>query len=340
MIWLTWRQFRTQAVAVCGGLAALAVVLAITGPKLAHDYAAGISSCGDRDGCRSFTDQFYNDHVPPYFGVVAIVMVVPAIIGLFWGAPLITREIEAGTHQLVWNQTVTRTRWLAVKLGVTGLVAIAAAGLGSLAVTWWSAPIDQAAAGEFPRLSPLMFDARGIAPMAYAAFAFALGVAAGSLIRRTLPAIAVTLAAFAIAQVVMPLWVRPNLITPVQVDTAITAANLDGVKLGNGGTVRGMEVAIDRPGAWIIANETVRAGRVVDSLPAMAADCMPQAPERADPADRQACFTGLADLGYRQRVAYQPADRFWALQLYETAIFAGLTVLLAGVSFWRVRRLS
>jgi hypothetical protein len=340
MIWLTWRQFRLQAIVVCGTLTVLAAILAITGPELAHDYAAGLSTCGEHGGCLSFTDQFFTDHVPPYFGLVAVVMVVPAVIGLFWGAPLITRELEAGTHQLVWNQSITRTRWLAVKLGVTGLVAVATAGLGSLAVSWWSTPIDRAAAGEFPRLSPLMFDARGIAPTGYAAFAFALGVTAGMLIRRTVPAIAVTLAVFAVAQLVMPLWVRPHLIAPVQVDTAITATNLNGVKLGNGGTVRGMDVTIDRPGAWIIANQTTRNGQVVDTLPAIAADCMPQGPDDADPAAEQACFTALADLGYRQRVTYQPANRFWTLQGYETAIFAVLALLLTGVSFWRIRRLS
>jgi ABC-type transport system involved in multi-copper enzyme maturation permease subunit len=340
MIWLTWRQFRTQAIAVCGALAALAVILAITGPKLAHDYATGMTICGDHSGCLSFTDQFFNDHVPPYFGLVAIVMFVPAIIGLFWGAPLITRELEAGTHQLVWNQSITRTRWLAIKLGFTGLVAVAAAGLGSLAVTWWSSPIDQAAANDFPRLSPLMFDARGIAPIGYAAFAFTLGVTVGMLIRRTVPAIAVTLAVFAVAQIVMPVRVRPNLIAPVQVDTAITATNLNGVKLGNGGTVRGMDVTIDQPGAWIISNQTTKTGQVVDTLPPIAANCMPQGPGPANPTAEQACFTELADLGYRQRVTYQPANRFWTLQVYETAIFATLALLLAGISFWRIRRLS
>jgi hypothetical protein len=340
MIWLTWRQFRAQAIVVCGTLAALAAILAITGPKLAHEYAAGLSTCGDHGGCLSFNDQFFTDHVPPYFGLVAIVMVVPAVIGLFWGAPLITRELEAGTHRLVWNQSITRTRWLAVKLGFTGLVAVAAAGLGSLAVSWWSSPIDQAAVGEFPRLSPLMFDARGIAPMGYAAFAFALGVTVGMLVHRTVPAIAVTLAVFAVAQLVMPLWVRPNLIAPVQVETLITATNLNGVKLGNGGTVRGMEVTIDQPGAWIISNQTIKSGQVVDTLPAVAADCMPQGPTDPNPAAEPACFTALADLGHRQRVTYQPENRFWTLQGYETAIFAFLTLLLAGVSFWRIRRLS
>ena len=59
------------------------------------------------------------------------------------------------------------------------------------------------------RLSLLQFRIQAITPIGYAAFAFALGVTAGALIRRTVPAMAVTLAIFAALQVAMPLWVRP-----------------------------------------------------------------------------------------------------------------------------------
>ena len=46
----------------------------------------------------------------------------------------------------------------------------------------------------------------------YAAFAFALGVTAGLLIRRTLPAMAVPLGVFAVVQIAWPIWVRAHLI--------------------------------------------------------------------------------------------------------------------------------
>jgi hypothetical protein len=39
-------------------------------------------------------------------------------------------------------------------------------------------------------------------------------------------------------------------------------------------------------------------------------------------------------------VTYRPASRFWALQWYETAIFLGLALALAGFSFRWIRRLS
>ena len=56
---------------------------------------------------------------------IAVILVAPAIIGLFWGPPLIARELESRTFTLAWNQSITRTRWLAVKLTLTGLAAMA-----------------------------------------------------------------------------------------------------------------------------------------------------------------------------------------------------------------------
>jgi hypothetical protein len=345
MIWLTWRQFRTQAGVVFAALAALAAVLAITGPSLAHDYASGMTACTAHGGCSNFTEQFFNDNQVPFLALIAVVLFLPAIIGLFWGAPLITRELEAGTHRLVWNQSVTRTRWLAIKLGLTGLAAMTAAGLGSLAVTWWSSPIDKTAANDFPRLGPVLFDARGIAPIGYAAFAFALGVTVGMLIRRTLPAMAITLTAFAVVQIAMPLLVRPHLITPVHQTVTITETNIRSFM--SHGPGQPLHVTVTSPqGAWVLSNETIDAtGHAGSALPSWTGDCAPPPPgqaarPRSSAPSMHACFAKLANLGYRQRVTYQPSNRFWALQWSETAIFLALALSLGltGICFQWIRR--
>ena len=46
------------------------------------------------------------------------------------------------------------------------------------------------------------------------------------------------------------------------------------------------------------------------------------------------CVTRLV----RQVLTYQPTSRYWPLQWYELAIFAGLALILAGFSFWWMRR--
>jgi hypothetical protein len=341
MIWLTWRQFRAAGAMMLAALAALAAVLALTGPGLADDYATGIAACTTQSGgCSNFVNRFFRDHQGPLLAVTAVVLVLPALIGLFWGAPLITRDLEAGTHRLVWNQSVTRTRWLAVKLALTGLAAMTAAGLGGLAVAWWSSPIDKAAAQNFPRMAPLLFDARGIVPIAYAAFAFALGVTVGMLVRRTVPAMAITLAVFLAVQLAMPLLVRPHLLPPTRSTIQITAANVEDFSLGGGGD-SAVRVTVKGPpdtGAWVLSSQTVDAsGHAVDSIPlsTSAGPCAPSgSPERV----LSACLAEIDRLGYRQQLTYQPSSRFWPFQWYETGIYTALTLGLAGFCFWWIRR--
>jgi ABC-2 family transporter protein len=273
-------------------------------------------------------------------------------IGLFWGAPLIARELEAGTHRLVWNQSITRTHWLAVKLGLVGLAAITAAGLGSLAVDWWSDPIDKAsvAAAQGSRMEPLLFGARGIVPIGYAAFAFALGVTVGMLIRRTLPAMAITLAVFVALQIAMPQLVRPHLIPLTRSNVEITASNLDDFGVPQDGRIQVHTTAADT-GAWVLTSHTVDAsGHAVDTIPVSTSSgpCAPperpsgQAPAGKRPGDELSpCLAELTRLGYRQQVTYQPSSRFWPLQWYETGIYTALALGLTGFCFWRLRhRLS
>ena len=124
MMWLTWRQFRAQAIVAAAGFAAMAIALAVSGVQLADRFSAsGIVGCQPRGGCEQLANNFLGALKGSGYQVVFIIAVgliyaVPGLIGLFWGAPLITREIETGTFRLAWTQSVTRTRWLAVKIGL------------------------------------------------------------------------------------------------------------------------------------------------------------------------------------------------------------------------------
>ncbi len=331
MTWLTWRQLRTQAAVVFSAVAVLAAVLAATGPSLAHRY---------RTDPAGFLADLTGTDTALYVLCLLAVLAFPFVIGLFWGAPLVTRELDAGTYKLAWTQSCTRTRWLLTKLGLGGLAAMAATGLLSLAVSWWSSPIDTAIAARrglpgpglllFPRLSPEIFGERGIAPLGYAAFAFMLGVTIGFVTRRLLPAMALFLAAFAVVQIVMTGTVLPRLVPPAQEATTISAADL--TFIGRDGNVN---VTVSQPGAWLTAEHTVNAAGQPVQPPSWVANC-PLSSRRGS----QACFGRLTRLGYRQVVSYQPASRFWALQREDTLIYLVLTVLLAGVCTWSVRRLS
>lgn len=124
-----------------------------------------------------------------------------------------------------------------------------------LRVTWWSDPIDQAVenggAGVndnfLPRIDPVTFGARSIVPLSYAAFAFLLGVTLGIVIRRTVPAMATTLAAFTRVQIAMPLWIRPHLAPATTITVPFTADTP-----ANYGIDSVSQVDIGEPCAWVI----------------------------------------------------------------------------------------
>ena len=360
MIWLTWRQSRLQAASAAVVVAAFAVLLAVTGPHLASLYAGSrIGSCrGSVDDCGGFADDFLqmlygssalaNSSVTgtgTYYlldmlGIV-IILVAPAVTGMFWGAPLIASEFEAGTHYLAWNQSITRTRWLAVKLTLTGLAAMAVTEALSLMQAWWATPISRAiergaccspiAMNQF---SPLVFATHGITPLGYAAFFFALGVTAGVLVRRALPAMALTLAVFAILQVAVPLWVRPQLFPPDHMVATLSSFDSIDVPIDSGTFTVIPDGWGSQPEAWVLSNGAAdMAGKPVSAVPA---DCM-QAMQTGK-ASHPALLDCLASHGIRVAVTYQPASRYWAFQWTETAIYVALALALAGYCFWRIRR--
>ncbi len=343
MLWITWRQFRAQTIVAAAALAATAVTLILSGLHIGRLYSATVARCRARGDCGIAQQNFLtqvnanlSSHLPLLFGTALVA--VPAIIGIFWGAPLLTRELESGTHRLAWSQGITRTRWLVVNLAVIGTVSMAAAGLFSLMVTWSASRID---AVNMDWLQPPVFSERGIVPIGYAAFAFALGVTAGMLIRRTVPAMAVTLAVFTAVQFAMRA-IRQYLIPPAHATSAITSLTSLFIRLAPSGTGQlSATPAADIPGAWIVGYQTVNAaGQAVDSIPVPATGPLSIQSCGAGQADSQACLVGLYKAGYRQLLTYQPASRFWAFQWFETAIFLCLAVALAAYCIRRIRRTS
>jgi hypothetical protein len=195
-------------------------------------------------------------------------------------------------------------------------------------------------------MEPLMFATRGIAPIGYAAFCFALGVTVGMLVRRTVPAMAITLTVFLAVQIAMPLVVRAHLIPPVRSTVVIDGSNLDQFTGGPDRLIHVRTGPADQ-GAWLLSSHTVDAsGRAIDAIPLSmeSGPCKPRsqaparAPARMDPGRELAdCFAEIERLGYRQQVTYQPSSRFWALQWYETGLYSVLALALAGFCFWRIR---
>jgi hypothetical protein len=348
MIRFTWLQLRPQAAIVSGALAIVALALALTGAHLAHLYdASGIAACHANCGALAtgFLQRLATAQDASHLLDLAV-LAVPGLIGAFWGAPLVAREFETGSFRLAWTQGVTRGRWLAVKASVIGLCSIAVAGLLSLMVTWWASPLDTASMNPWAT-----FGQRDITPVGYAAFAFLLGVAAGMLIRRAIPAMAITLVIFAAVQVAMPLWVMPHLIAPEQTTRPVSATSA--TAMGSTGLSNHylffVPGPVRMPGAWILSPPAdcgaqsgastaacqviTPSGRSAAALPATKA-CTSSAPESGP----GSCAAYIDGLHLRQVITYQPASRYWPLQWYETGIYLGLSAILASVCAWWIRR--
>jgi ABC-type transport system involved in multi-copper enzyme maturation permease subunit len=331
MIWFTWRQFRTQTWIAVGAVAVLAAVLFITGRTIADAYAAaGLETCqGDcGEAVSAFLLDLRNSGIENVYNITGVIIyVVAALIGIFWGAPLVARELETGTHRLAWNQSVTRTRWLAAKFGIAVVVA-ATAGLFSWALTLWASRVD-AATGE--RINPLVYGARGVVPVGYAVFAFAVGVTAGMLIRRTIPAMAATLAVTVATFVAVPLWIRGSLVSATHVTRSLDASAVTGILIGRDD--RRMTIiggADDVPG-WVLSNETLTSTGQPFTGPADPQACG----ENGGPGT---CRAWIDSLGLQQDLTYHPVENFWPLQWAELGLVLGAAGLLAGFCFWWTTR--
>jgi hypothetical protein len=325
MIWLTWRQHRKQALFTLIGLALLAALMIPTGLAMRHAFVHdGLAAClrqvgrarmvpANSEMCNAAFDQFRNQ-----FGTLdsvgVLFLFLPVLVGLFWGAPAVARELEHGTHRLAWTQGISRRHWALVKFGLVGAAAL----VYGLGMSWWLTPLSQAGQG---RLSTLLFDMQGVVPIGYTLFAVALGIFAGTIWHKVLPAMAATLVGFLGIRIALTTLARPRylparvLTFPVQGATAQPNMTL---------------------GDWVLST-AVRdgSGKVVQANAEVAC------PPGAGGPDGGPCGArlGLGPGSYNWML-YQPADRFWAFQGIETGIFVALAVLLLYLAIRRIRRIA
>jgi len=316
MTWLVWRLHRTQLYIAAALLAALTVLLLVTGLQMASKYHSALAACAASHGCANLASTLFLGSHAVGFGVI-MTLGVPALFGLFWGAPLVASELETATSQFAWMQSVTRKRWLAVTAGWMLLAAAAWGGAVSGLVTWWSGPDN---ALQLDQFKPGRFDIMGIVPVGYALFAMALGLCAGALARRTLPALAVTLAGFIVVRSVVTLWLRPHYISAVTVTYNLFSGYTPA------GSYWQLAQGIRNPAGQLVPapNGAAIDGIPLGYLPSACAAAGKGGPPTASCRQALAAFHGF--------ITYQPASRYWAFQGIEFGIFAALAALLIAVT--------
>jgi hypothetical protein len=345
MSWVAWRQFRTQALVTLGLLGAFGVLLIVTGLHLRDIYdSVGGAHCDSHAGC---SEVARHDKVLATLIPVAL-LAIPALLGMFWGAPLIARELESGTYRLAWTQSVTRRRWLLTRIALVGLAALIVAGLASWLVSWWFVPLDHI---NMNRFDLGVFSVRGIVSIGYAGFAFSLGVAAGAIARRTVPAMLATLFGFVAVRVAFTFLIRQHLLPVKHAVRPLTWGEGVGF-LANPGSITLSAQTPTIPNAWGIsatfvdrARHPVGAAQLHDLLvrtcPALSTG-PPQNPSGIGKSP--AGLTGevfepcLAAMSKHVQLlfAYQPASHYWPMQWLEMGVYLLAGIALLGVALWRV----
>lgn len=319
MTWVIWRQYRVTAAIAGAILAAFAVLLLITGLQDAARWHAALVTCA-KDGTCGNLSHTVSLGSGPLRALTMLSLAVPLLVGMFWGSPAVARERETGTVQFAWMQSVTRRRWLSVKTGWMLLAGAVFGGAVGGIVTWWYAPVNALSQGQF---TPGYFDIQGIVPIGYAVFAVALGIAAGTLIGRSLPAIALTAGVFIAIRLVVAYWVRVHYMPAVTTIYSVTR------NLPSTGAYWPLAQGIVLPGGHFSTRLSVGPGYVVGSG---------TVPASCPTAQINSTLTCMAHLGYRSFATYQPGYRFWPFQFIETGIFVTLAAALVAVTFLIVLR--
>jgi hypothetical protein len=324
--WVVWRRYRTTLVATIGVLALVAVYLVINGEQMRSSYHV-FTSCRpvDSAGCR-YKFQVFHDSYGSTGVIGAVLMFLPGLIGAFAGAPLLARELETGTFRYAWTQGVGRMRWATAVLvsGAVG-VAVVMAAFGAL-ITWHNQPL--LVSGITPRLHTTIFPETGIAAAGWALVGFALGVLAGLLWRRVVPAIVTAFGVwFGLAY--LGATYRLHYETPLTT-TGFTRKATD-LPISEWWTKGGVRVSDDQVNAVLSAVGTQfnSSGGKVTAAPSGAASG-----NNIDPVQY------LMQHGYTQITSYQPDSRYWPFQWIEFGWLTALALVLLGAVCWLLRRRS
>jgi hypothetical protein len=313
MTWVVWRQHRAEGLMLLVVLAVIGVFLLITGLEMANSFQQLVlshclvptskgSSCDELG--MAWNNQYGFLRGAPLLGAL------PLLLGALVGAPLVTREVEQRTHLLIWTQSITRMRWLTVKLALVLGAGLLASGALLALLSWWNSPSVQIFGDPF---GARVYDTSGPVWVATALLALALGIFAGALTRRTVAAIFLTIVLFlAIRAPVELLW-RPNFQTPLTVTYSIDQQNLPALSNQD----------------WIVSQGFIDAqGNRSTNL---RGSCT------RDETSTQCLQANGVQANY---ISYQPGDRFWTFQWIETGIYVGFSVLALFAAVWLVRRLN
>jgi len=330
MVWVTWRQHRPTMITVPAVLGALAIFLWIAGLRIHGDWATLIA-CHPftSNACQTLNTNFGSTDWTMANTLAIFMNLGPALIGAFAGAPLLARELENGTFRYAWTQGIGRVRWTIAKLALVGAVVTGVAAAFSAVFAWFFQPF----LSQQPFLTPLAGGVFGTRPIVFAAWtllAFTIGAGAGMLIRRIVPAMAVTLGLYAGLQLFARLFLY--LRYPVSLVTSNPSIVGDGAAInGSASAISGSPNAPTVVSTWYTARGGAPASMsAVNKVLALF-------PDDGPPKFKGTVAQAFAQHGITEWARYIPASRFYPMQFIEGGWLLALSILLAAGTVWLVR---
>lgn len=350
MNWLVWKQHRKQLFTLALAIALYAAVAIPTGLHFWNTYQHAQTVCKVAHNCSQLSSSLLqsswemnmNPSLPSggFNLVILIILAVPFLFGMFIGVPLIAREYIANTNLLIWTRSISRRKWLTVKLLWILTATIILAGIFAALTTWWS---QTGNALYFDRFASLKFGMQGIAPVGYTMFAVSLGVALGAWLKRLMPAIGLVLLLLLTTQVVVASFVRPHYMSPVSqaIWTDQLNPTLDSSQAPKGALITSSKIVNNHGQVldWLIPPKQciVAQNTAVQSISTVSHQQVGS--EGGDgtlrsvnggPTVKGSC---LKSVGYHYEVQYQPANRYWSFQFIELGLYAILSLAAIGATY-------
>jgi hypothetical protein len=332
LAWVVWRQHRAALTTAAILLAALSLYLLIMGVRIRSAYA-GVANCHPAASARcqnltvTFNQNYYENYAASMIhklisgpqAISVLLLIVPALLGVFVGAPLLARELETGTFRFAWTQGCGRLRWAFAQAALPAIALTAAAGAVGTLYSWYIRPFI--AEGRVSVLQPLQFPLHPVTYAGWTLAAFAIGAFAGVRIHRTVPAIAAALAAWTALTLATAIFFRAYYYeTPLRT---------------SGGAPHQGPTWLH--GSWVLSSWTTGPGGKRMS-PAAADNLIP--PSVQNSPDPNASADWMIRHGFAQWWSYQPLSRYGHFQLIEGGWLLVLSVVLIAATVWLIQRRS
>lgn len=329
MTWVTWRRYRARIIVL--GLFMLILVFFMI--MTLHGYHVAVAKCGAQagmsfpeTGCARIVHRAESHANYVSWGIGLL----PFLVGLMLGAPLVASEIDARTNRLAWSQGVTRTRWLLSGWLTIAVPVVIAMSLFGLIVQWWAGSVVTSSFDGSGLIQNTAFTISGVAPIALSVLALSCGTFFGIAFRRFLsPYLGTFIALAAIVEFiyvkVFPTLAPRMAITATEygTNTALPSALGPNPRYVGYGFRRspGFHATTSTPSTnWIVQHcaTTTNAGQ---TLPG------------------NSSYMGCLQINHVQAINfYQPESHYWILQWREAGIYLVLAAALLGLSVWMVSR--